>query len=243
VSAAAPLLAFMRAAVPMWVGTIFVAAGTVAAVAAFEDWQAERRFERDAVAAEGHVVETSFEPAGRDGNSRTRYLVTYRFAGADGVATEQTEEIAVEDWERLHDGGTVAVRFLPGDPASARTRGADPEWVGPLIVGALTMFALIGAVIALPYWRRLVVLARLQRSGVEAQATVVEVAPSGTTINRVPQWQIRYEYRDSSGVARRGTSDLLSPVEAAAWQVGDRGAVRFARERPDDSAWLGRAGS
>jgi hypothetical protein len=224
----------------MWVGTIFVAAGTIGAVATFGEWRAQQRFERDAVLVEGRVVATTFEGASSDGNSRTRYLVTYRFDGVAGAALEQTEEIPVENWEALTEGSVVTVRWLPGDPTSARTRAADPPWVQPLIVGALVLFALIGIVIALPYWRRAIVVSRVHRTGISALATVAEVAPSGTTINRVPQWHVRYEYRDESGVAHQGTSDLLTPAAAAEWRVGDRGAIRFDRERPGDSVWLGR---
>jgi hypothetical protein len=239
-TATAPLRNFLRTSVPMWVGTIFIAAGTSGAVATFGEWRAEQRFERDAVLAEGRVVATSIEAASSDGNSRTRYLVTYRFAGADGVAAEQTEEISDEAWEALSRGSPIAVRFVPGDPSNARTRAADPAWLKPLIIGALLLFPLIGAAIALPYWRRALVLARLQRGGVAAEADVVEVEPSGTAINRVPQWHVRYEYRDHNGVAQRGTSDLLTPAAAAEWSVGERGAIRYDRDRPSDSVWLGR---
>jgi hypothetical protein len=239
-TATAPVLVFLRTAVPMWVGTIFVVAGSVGAVASFGEWRAEQRFERDAVLAEGHVVATSLVAANREANARSRYLVTYRFPAADGGAVEQTEEIPVDEWEALTEGDAVAVRFLTDDPASARTRAAEPAWVGPLIVVALASFTLLGVAIALPYWRRALVLARLHRNGIAAYGTVVEVAPAGTTVNRVPQWHVRYEYRDERGAEQRGTSDLLDPAEAAEWRVGDRGAIRFDRERPSNSVWLGR---
>lgn len=238
---ASPVLTFLRAAVPMWVGTIFVAAGTIGFVATVAEWRAEQRFRRDAVAVEGRVVATSLEAADSRGNSRTRYLVTYRFAGLDGASVERTEEVSVEEWEEMGEGAPIIVRFSPGDPTSARTRADDPTWVQPLVVGALALVALIGIVIALPYWRRAFVLVRLHRSGVRSRATIVEVAPSGVSINRVPQWHVRYEYRDSNGGRQSGTSDLLSPAEAAEWAVGAHGAIRYDRERPSDSVWLGRS--
>jgi hypothetical protein len=81
---------------------------------------------------------------------------------------------------------------------------------------------------------------RVLRHGVAAEATVVEIAPAGTTINRVPQWHLRYEFRDALGRAQRGLSNYLRPDEAAQWQVGDRGAIRYDRDRPVDNLWLGR---
>lgn len=234
-TATRPLFTYLRTAVPMWVGTIFVVAGSVASIGTLGEWRDARRFERDAVTDRAEVVAKSLEGATRDGNSSTRYLVTYRF-GAD----EQTEEIAVEQWEALSEGDTVTVRYLAADPATARMRPPSPPWVPPLVAGATALFALLGVAIARPGWRRAVVVLRVQRHGVAAQATVVEIAPTGTRINRVPQWRLRYEFRDALGRVQQGLSDYLRPYEAAEWQVGDRGAIRYDRDRPVDSLWLGR---
>jgi hypothetical protein len=229
------LLAYLRTAVPMWVGTIFVVAGSVASVGSLGEWRDARRFERDAVTDQAEVVAKSLEGATRDGNSSTRYLVIYRFTGH-----EQTEEVPLEEWEALSEGDTVTVRYLTSDPTTARTRPSSPAWVPPLVAGVTALFALLGAVIARPWWRRALVLMRVLRHGVAAEATVVEIAPAGTTINRVPQWHLRYEFRDALGRAQRGLSNYLRPDEAAQWQVGDRGAIRYDRDRPVDNLWLGR---
>jgi len=230
-----PLLAYLRTAVPMWVGTIFVVAGSVASVGSLGEWRDARRFERDAVTDRAEVVAKSLEGATRDGNSSTRYLVIYRFAGH-----EQTEEVPLEEWEALSEGDTVTVRYLTSDPTTARTRPPSPAWVPLLVAGVTALFALLGVAIARPWWRRAVVVLRVQRHGVAAEATVVEIAPSGTTFNRVPQWHLRYEFRDALGRAQRGLSNYLRPDQAAQWQVGDRGAIRYDRDRPVDSLWLGR---
>jgi hypothetical protein len=70
---------------------------------------------------------------------------------------------------------------------------------------------------------------------------VQNVWATGTTINRVRQWQLSYEFRDHAGVTQRGESDLLAPHEAADWRTGDRGVVHYDRDRPTDSVWLGKA--
>ena len=102
-------------------------------------------------------------------------------------------------------------------------------------------FAVLGALIAKSGWRRLLVHVRVQRNGVAAQATVIDVSPTGVTVNRVPQWRLRYEFRDGRGERHEGASDDLKPYEAAEWQTGDRGTVRYDRDRAADSVWLGRA--
>ncbi|HEX7237643.1 MAG TPA: DUF3592 domain-containing protein, partial [Gammaproteobacteria bacterium] len=175
-----------------------------------------------------------------DGKSSTRYLVTYRFKPHDGAALEQTEEIPLETWEALMEGDAVTVRYLPADPRTARTIAAAPAWQGPLVAALTGAFVPLGLFIALPGWRRVLALVRVQRSGAAAQATVIEVAPAGVTINRVPQWRLKYEFRDERGERREALSDYLAPWEAAQWQAGDRGEVRYDRDRAADSVWLGK---
>lgn len=231
---------YLRAAVPMWVGTIFVVAGSVASIGSVGEWRDARRFERDAVTAQGAVVDTSLEGATRDGNQSTRYLLTYRFTEANGAEREQTEEIPLEVWETLAAGDDVTVRYVRDDPATARTRSPAPKWVPPLIAAVTAAFAVLGALIARPGWRRLLVLLRVQRNGVPAEAVVTEVAPAGVVVNRVPQWRLKYEFRDRQGERHEGESDYLRPHEAAEWQAGHRGAVLYDRDRAADNVWLGR---
>jgi hypothetical protein len=234
---------YLRTAVPMWVGTIFVVAGTVASIGSVGEWRDARRFEQDALTAQGAVVETSLEGATRDGNQSTRYRVTYRFTPADGTELEQTEEIPLEVWETLAAGDAVTVRYLPDDPAGARMRSATPAWVPPLVAAVTAAFAVLGVLVARPGWRRLLVLVRVQRNGVTAQASVTEVAPAGVVVNRVPQWRLKYEFRDQRGERHEGESDYLRPHEAAEWQAGDRGTVLYNRDCAADNVWLGRSES
>jgi hypothetical protein len=236
-----PVMRYLRTAVPMWVGTIFVVAGSMASIASVGEWRAARRFDQGAVAAQGTVIDTSLEGASRDGNQSTRYLVMYRFTVLNGAEVEQTEEIPLETWEGLAAGDSVPVRYLPDDPRTARTHSATPLWVPPLVAALTAAFAVLGVLIARSGWRRLLVHLRVQRNGVAAQATVIDVAPAGVTVNRVPQWRLRYEFRDGRGERHEGASDYLKPYEAAEWRTGDRGTVRYDRDRAADSVWLGRA--
>src|SRR5262245_4042806 len=191
-----PVFAYVRRAVPMWVGTIFIVAGSTTCVVSVGEWRAEQRFERDAVTAQAAVVDLKFVAGNREGKQSTRYLLTYRLTPHDGAALEQTEEIPLDTWESLTDGDTVTVRYAPDDLRTARTGAAAPGWQGPLVAALTGAFVPLGLFIALPGWRRVLAIVRVQRSGAAAQATVVEVAPAGVVINRVPQWRIKYEFRD-----------------------------------------------
>jgi uncharacterized protein DUF3592 len=236
------VMRYLRTAVPMWVGTIFVVAGTLTSIVSVGEWRAARRFERDAVTAQAAVVGSSLDAASRDGNRSTRYLVTYRFTPSNGAALEQTEEIPLELWETLAAGDEVTVRYLVDDPGTARMRAPTPPWVPPLVAALTAAFAALGGFIAWRWWRRLLVLLRVQRNGVAAHATVTHVAPAGVVINRVPQWRLKYEFRDERGRRHEGESDYLRPHEAAEWRPGDGGRVLYDSERAADNVWLGADG-
>jgi hypothetical protein len=166
--------------------------------------------------------------------------VTYRFTPESGAPIERPEELTVEVWETLAEGDTLAVRYSPQSPEAARAAPANPAWVPLLVAGATALAAVFGAFIAWPSWKRIGVLLRVQRRGVAAPAAVIGVAPIGVRVNRVPQWRIRYEFSDRLGLAQQGLSDNLHPTEAAEWQVGDLGTVRYDPTRPADSVWLGK---
>jgi hypothetical protein len=110
----------------------------------------------------------------------------------------------------------------------------------PLLITFLVPFGILGAFLARPGVRRALAILRVQNRGADAAATVLEVVPTGVMINRVPQWQLRYEFRDRQGRVHTGTSDSLTPHEAADWRPSDRGVIRFDPARPQDSLWLGK---
>jgi len=81
---------------------------------------------------------------------------------------------------------------------------------------------------------------RLSKEGIVAEGTVFEIGPSWLSINRVRQWTIRFRYQDHMGKTREGQSGAISPDEASAWQVGDKGSVRYDHGRPQHSLWIGK---
>jgi Protein of unknown function (DUF3592) len=236
----APVLTFLRRSVTLWVGTIFIVAGTAAALMSFGEWRDAQRFRREAVPARAIVTAKSIESASRENRTSTRYLVTYRFAASDGGTLDQTEEVPVDDWEQLVEGDSLDVSYVPSDPSTARARAAGPWWIPLLVTGLTALVALVGVAIALPGGRRALLIFRVHRNGVETAATVVDVGPAGVTVNRVAQWRLRYDFRDQDGREHSGESDLLAPQEAVEWRNGDRGAVLYDRNRPSDSVWLGK---
>ncbi len=231
-------LRLARGSPHMWMGAFFLVASFFLFKAAVDEWRKGQRIQREGVRTEAIVASRSIDPARREGNRRTRYLVGYRFLTAEGKPVERTEEVPVEEWERLVEGGPASITYLPSDPANAQA-AAPVEWWTPLIVaGGGVLFGLVGGLLTIPGFRRILLIRRLHREGETAEGTVLAVWATGTAVNRVRQWRLRYEIHDRMGRAEKGESDLLAPEEAARWKPGDRGMVRFDPLCPKESIWL-----
>jgi hypothetical protein len=139
----------------------------------------------------------------------------------------------------VSEGGSLAIRDLPADLADARTRPGDPWWVWPLLTGISAAFAVLGVLLSRPGVRRLQTIRRVLRCGIDAQATVIDVAPTYTRRDRATQWRVRYEFADDLGRTHAGNSEPMSPQEAAGWDLGDGVAVRFDPYAPHHQCWLG----
>jgi hypothetical protein len=222
----------------LWVGSVFLILGLVLFTIGVRTSLEEHAYRTHGLSIDAVVLEKSILRADRD-NPATRYQISYRFTSSAGEELTGTADVPVEEWERLEAGQTFAVTYLPGDPASSRPPGGD-EWIAALVISLVGgVFTCIGAGLAFAEIRKLVQAARILRHGLVAEGTVVRTEPTATSINRVTQWQIRYRYCDHIGREQEGVSHLVSPDEAAGWKDGDQGKVRFDRNHPDVSLWVG----
>ena len=222
------------------VGGFMTLAGSVLGVNGAMDWQAAERVQQQSVLTEATVLAKSIERARDEPGSRTRYLVAYRFVAGQSGTIERSQEVPVETWERIDAGAPYSVSYLPHDPQADVSKTVDQRVNGQVASGLGGLFALIGFVVLIPALRRVLRVFTLASSGVPGEAMVLELWPTGTTINRVNYWQLSYEYRDALGQKRQGESGLLHPDEAATWAAGDRGQVRIDCVQGELSAWIGR---
>lgn len=228
-----------RRSVLLWVGTLFLILGlaflTIGVRASLE----EHVYNSQGLEVQAVVLDKILVRANRQDNARAQYLVTYRFISATGEEIDATADVPVEEWERLEPGQTFPVTYLPDKVDSSRPPGGD-EWIAALVFSIIGgVFTLLGGGLAFCDARDLVRTAHVLRHGISAEGTVVRTEPTGTSINRAQQWQIRYRYRDHVGRTQEGVSHLVSPEDGSAWKEGDRGTVRFDRERPEISVWVG----
>ena len=225
----------------LWLGTVLGVLGVVFAIIGVRDAYTERQYHSQGLTVAATMTDKSIERAKRGGNSRTRYLASYRFTSSDGQEVKSLAEVPVEEWERLEEGQTFPVTYLPDALGSSRVQGSGEDaWIAVYVFLAIgAIFTLLGSGLAYSDLRVILRTIRVSRHGLPTEGTMVTVRPTGTSINRIPQWRLSYRYRDHLGRTQEGASHLLSPEEASAWKAGDRGTVRFDRERPEISVWMG----
>lgn len=224
----------------LWVGTLFLILGLVFLTIGIRVSLEEHAYNTRGLDVQAVVLDKTLVRANRQDIARTQYLVTYRFTSANGEEMNGTADVPVEEWERLEPGLTFPVTYLPDKMDSRRPPGGD-EWIAAMVFGIVGgVFTLLGGGLAFVDIRGLVRASHVLRHGLVTEGTVVRTEPTGTSMNRVTQWQIRYRYRDHIGRTQEGLSHLVSPGEAARWKENDSGTVRFDRERPEVSLWVGR---
>lgn len=224
----------------LWVGAMFLLVGIVFTTTGIQELREEKEYEEQGLTVQATVSSKSIERAKRGENSRTRYVIAYQFTTAQGETIDGSAEVPVEEWERLEAGHPLTVSYLSNEPQESRAAGED-DWVTALIFTGLGgVFALLGGGLTFGSLRSIFRALRLSREGLIAEGTILHVGPTNTTINRVRQWRIRYSYRDHLGRTQEGQSHLLSPDEASGWREGDTGTVRFDRQQPAVSVWVGK---
>jgi hypothetical protein len=225
-------------------GGIWLVVGIPFTIAGIFMWQEEQRFANESVTAEGLVLTRKVvtKRSSSDGRSSTstEYWVSYRFQPSGGITHEGSSKADKQVWNGLQEQGPVTVAYLPDDPTNNRVAG-NPDWFGAgLMAGLGGLFSLAGGGIVLFSLGKRLSRGRLLREGMPADASVIAVESTNFSINRVPQWIVRYRYNDHRGRTHEGKSPYLSPQDANEWKEGDTGKVKYGREKSDRSLWIGR---
>jgi hypothetical protein len=221
------------------VGSLFLVLGLSVGV---HQMRVNDRLEKEGRTVEGVVLTKEVSTTSRKGGKRSSpsYRVTFRFLPREGESVRGAAEVDEEDWDALEERGPIQVTYLPDQPQSYRVAGQSK---GVLL---LLIFSIVGGVIssiggflvynAVGTRRR---EQELSRSGMTAEATVMDIGPSYLRINGVPQLKLRYRFQDAGGKTREG-SCTMTPEEAGTWRSGQTGRVRYDPKKPRVSIWIGR---
>lgn len=142
----------------LMLGVLVLAGGLAVAWTALSLWQTERRFDGDALQAEGAVLGRELRKTrrigGSSGSTKNEYWVRYGFRDATGTWRESASRVDLYAWNSLTDGGPVTVAYLADAPDTSRVAGKE-EWLGVVVMGALGGFALMfGGVVLTASLRR-----------------------------------------------------------------------------------------
>jgi putative flippase GtrA len=236
---AQPVLLYLRGAAALWLGAVLVAAGSAGFTASVLAWRAAQVTAHDAFEARAPIVDKSIAAA----SNGTRYLALYRFTANDGTRIEGSQELPLESCERVAKGEPVAVCYMSAAPTGAPAPLSVPRWMWPLLGSIAGAIAVLGVLLVKPAVGRLQTIRRVQRAGLDARATIVDVAPIYTRLGWAPRWRVRYEFVDELGGMHAGNSEPMSKREAAQWHVDDDVAVRFDPQAPNYNLWLGKRAS
>ena len=194
--------------------------------------------------ANGHTVQGMVltKTISSSKGSSPNYSITFRFVPRNGPPVKGETRISRVVWEELTEREPIAVTYVPDHPSSYRVESQESDWMLAVIFTILGgFFTSAGGFVFIRGLARIRRSSRLEREGVVTQGTVLDVGPGQLTINGVPQWAVRYRYQDHAGRTHMASSDSLAPEAAQVWNVGDTGTVRFDRQHPQESTWIGRA--
>jgi hypothetical protein len=218
-------------------GGIWLLAGLLLLVIGIGAVIEERRW-ADATRTTGLVLVKEIVPA--DSDSSTEYRVTFRYEDERGETLEGDQKVDVATWEALTERGPIDVYYLTGSSDPARLAAAPSILPSVLFVLVGLAGAVFGAVVFGRAARNVLRTRRLLASGADAHATVTAVEATDVSFNRRPQFRVRYSYRDGGGAMHTGDSGYIEWEEASTYAEGDTVSIRYDRDRPGDSVWIGR---
>jgi hypothetical protein len=225
----------------IWFGSIWLAVGLMfLVIGGGIGWSRstlDARLDQEGMSVEGVVL--AKEIVTSDDRSE-RYRATFRFSDAHGVAVRGTADLSADAWDALVERGPIGVVFLPDRSSTYRVAGesrADAvlALVFPLVGAVL---AAVGGLIVGNALRARGTRRRLLGSGAIAAGTVIDIGPGNLRINGIPQWELRYSFRDAHGRTHEGKR-VLAHDEAREWQPGAVGRVRYDSRNPRTQVWTG----
>jgi Protein of unknown function (DUF3592) len=223
----------------LWFGGIWCGVGLPFLIAGIFMAHTERTYQQEGHVIPGVVISKELRRA--TNNQGTSYRVTYRFTIPHEQLVEGHATVSRNTWDALTEEGPVAVRYLPQAPTTNRLEGESAWFLALIFLGLGSVFAPVGGVVLFKAVRRLRTERRLLRTGLVTEGTVTEVTETNVHFNNRRLWTIRYRYQDHLGKLHEGHSGYLDAEEATAWRMGETGTVRFDRQHPEHSLWIGNA--
>lgn len=176
----------------------------------------------------------------QDKRNDTYYYVTYEFSLPDGAV--QTSEVSTgkAEYSQAESGKPIEVVYLPSDPEQNRLVSNSEATAGYLICGMGVIVGLLGFGFLFYEIKVRRQIKHLLENGMASSALVSDVSPGTLSINEVIQWRVFYTYKDHQGRSFEGKSQYMAPELAQEWKSGDTGQIRYDKNDPNQSLWLGK---
>lgn len=173
-------------------------------------------------------------------NGSESYRVIFRFDGPQGESVRGSAEVDAAAWDSVVERGPIDIVYLPDRPGTYRVVGQRrEEAIVAIVFGLLgATLALVGGFVLGAALRNRSRARMLERRGTLTSASVIDVALGNLRINGVPQWTLRYRYRDAQGRTHNGAC-TVAPEDAGRWRAGSVGRVRYDPRKPRSHVWVG----
>lgn len=121
---------------------------------------------------------------------------------------------------------------MPTPPPSSQKK-LSPRGVQVIVAISLAVFLIPAAIFFWPEYQR----SQLIENGLPAEATILEIRPTGSTYNDQPQVRIRLEVRPEGGAAYAAETEMIiNPVYLPQFQPGKIVRVRYDADDPSKVA-------
>jgi hypothetical protein len=120
------------------VGMLFLCIGLIVRIQTINRLE---RIQKEGYVADGIVIIRSIKPSNGGSKSSTpSYWITYRFSTLNDEVIESEAQVDVDVWNRLKEGGSIQVTYLPHQPQLHRVEGQNKDF------GLSIIFTILGSI-------------------------------------------------------------------------------------------------
>lgn len=202
-----------------------------------------KQYETEGIKVTGTVIDMRVDTKydSKEKREVRTYRLRYRFTPENAQPIESEDSVSFEDFESHKKDGPIEIEYLKSDPQTNRSAQSTDNVVGYVFMGIGMFTALLGSAFIFGDLKARRKQSRLMTDGMLVEGVIKRIEEGTLSINRVRQMRIRYEFKDFMGHTHEALSEHMSPNEALLLSEGKKGKVRYSKENPKESLWIGDA--
>jgi len=222
-------------------GAAWILFGLIFGSAGYFMLRHDQRFAQEGIVVDGSLTNKRVEEKYDSKEKRTdySYYLKYQFKTESGESLEDESGVGSEEYSKAQVPSQIKIQYLKSDPHSSRIAGTSDATAAWIFMGVGLFLCLIGAAFLFSDLRSRSSNKKLLREGALTEGEVLGTKPGSLSINNVTQYKMSYKFKDNFGKEQRGETAHMPPDQAMRWQAGQKGKVRFDKNRPEKNLWVG----